>query len=778
MKNRLAFLLVFLFSIHSFAQPLPCVDPEMTPRCIDACVICDIDGFAGRNFDRNGGEAPFDFCTTFVHNISWIAFVAGTPNLVLDVKVSNCVIGWGLEIGIYESLDCDRSNMRQMSNCNTNAAPGTHRFTVTEPLVVGQYYYFVMDGSGDDVCTYEVSVVEGSTLIGALENIDLIDGPTTSCPGDTLQFTVPERAGATFQEWRINGDLVLEDEVVLEYTFDQAGAYEVCYSAYNVCDTIPEICKDVVIRPLPTIFKRDTVCDSDCFYLAELDTLICTPGQTNLEEITPEGCVQSYLVDLIIRPTPSSDLVLEFCSGDSVIIGDQSFSTTGNYQPTLISKDGCDSLVNLSITTFLCDIDGGFVDDRLECPGDTDGTLRFNLLDGTFPYQYSWEEKTGTGLTGSGTSTTPGVAVVVSDLPAGIYSVTVTDADGSRGVFVGQIFEPNPILADFITSDYNGFGATCPESTNGSIELVIEGGTPDYTYKWENSTENSQKRIDLAPGSYSVSVTDASGCEVVITPEIIAPLPLSANLQITEPECAPDNSGIISASDIKGGVGPFQVAFNNGDFENNFSFRNLFAGDYQLTIRDLNGCEVSLDTMLAEPNSISVELGNELEIFLGDSIELNPQVNLNNLTYDWSGVAISCADCPMTFVRPFESSQYNLVVTMPNRCTKSDSVFVKVIDRRRVFVPSAFSPNNDGINDFLPIFGGTEVTQVIDFQVFGRWGELIYKAENFQPNDSEFGWDGKFKGDELDSGVYVWIANVEFIDGKTSIYEGDVSLLK
>lgn len=779
MKNILSLVVYLIFVANAFAQPAPCIDPEMTPRCIDACVICDIDGFTGRNFDQNGGEAPFDFCTTRVHNISWIAFVAGTPNLTLQVTVSNCVQGGGLEIGIYESLDCEQRNMRRVSNCNTNARPGVHNFTATEPLVVGQYYYFVMDGSNDDVCNYTVNVTDGSTLIGALPDINFIDGPNGSCPGDTLTFSVPPTPGATFQEWTINGVADTTNGTTLVSPFNEPGTYDVCYTAFNVCDTIPEICKTVNIQALPTLFARDTACPGDCVLFAMFDTVICNSGITEFERRKEDGCIQKYRIEIFDLPTPSSDLELEFCFGDTVFIGGTAFTETGDYQPVLESKEGCDSIVNLKITTFLCDINGGFADDNLPCPGDTDGTLQFNLLDGAFPYQYMWEEKTGTGLTGSGTSNMPGDVVVIPGLPAGIYSVTVTDADNSRGVFVGQVFEPIPLNAEISYSNFNGFGTTCSDSAEGTITLTASGGTPGYFFLWENSTDVSSVRSELLPGNYTVSVTDSEGCEIVLFPELTAPAPITTDLQIIDPECNPDDSGVISLEDIKGGIGPFEISMNGEDFSNQNTFRNLLAGDYDFVIRDANGCELAIDTSLAEPNSLTISLNDDLEIFFGDSVQLTSQANLSDVTFAWTGDGnISCPDCPTTFVQPFENSHYNLLVTMPNRCTQTDSVFIKVIDRRRVFVPSAFSPNNDGINDFVPIFGGPEVSQILEFRVYGRWGELLFEDKNFEPNDSERGWDGRLGGKELDTGVFAWVANVAFIDGKTAIYKGDVSLLR
>ena len=110
-------LLTFLIVMIVDAQPSPCdmANPEMTSTCIEACIICDIDGFTGRHESDVPGVLPPDFCTMRVHNGQWIAFQAASTDLRIRMSVSNCEIGSGLELGLYESLDCE--NFTLISNC-------------------------------------------------------------------------------------------------------------------------------------------------------------------------------------------------------------------------------------------------------------------------------------------------------------------------------------------------------------------------------------------------------------------------------------------------------------------------------------------------------------------------------------------------------------------------------------------------------------------------------------------------------------------------------------
>ena len=140
----------YWFALVFGQQPPICGNnPAMTSFCSQACIICDIDGFTGRNNSSIKGQAPPGFCTSYVHHMQWIGFIAGTSTLTLEVKVSNCALNNGLEIGLYESLDCQ--TFRRISDCDTDIQPGETRvFKNTVPLTIGQYYYFVMDGSDDE----------------------------------------------------------------------------------------------------------------------------------------------------------------------------------------------------------------------------------------------------------------------------------------------------------------------------------------------------------------------------------------------------------------------------------------------------------------------------------------------------------------------------------------------------------------------------------------------------------------------------------------------------
>jgi gliding motility-associated-like protein len=132
------------------------------------------------------------------------------------------------------------------------------------------------------------------------------------------------------------------------------------------------------------------------------------------------------------------------------------------------------------------------------------------------------------------------------------------------------------------------------------------------------------------------------------------------------------------------------------------------------------------------------------------------------------------------FAKPMETTVYTLTVRDTLGCTEVSSMTLQIDKERRVFIPSAFTPNDDNRNDIFQVYGGTGVAVVKTMMVFDRWGELLYEAHNFAPapQDQTTGWDGNYGGQQLNSGTYVYYIEVVFEDGVTISYKGDINLIR
>jgi hypothetical protein len=95
-----------------------------------------------------------------------------------------------------------------------------------------------------------------------------------------------------------------------------------------------------------------------------------------------------------------------------------------------------------------------------------------------------------------------------------------------------------------------------------------------------------------------------------------------------------------------------------------------------------------------------------------------------------------------------------------------------------VFIPNAFSPNNDNINDFFTVYADRSVQKVKTLMVFDRWGEKMFEARDFQPNIEQLGWDGRLDGKPMKPAVFVYFTEVEYVDGRTGFFEGGVTLVR
>jgi len=119
-----------------------------------------------------------------------------------------------------------------------------------------------------------------------------------------------------------------------------------------------------------------------------------------------------------------------------------------------------------------------------------------------------------------------------------------------------------------------------------------------------------------------------------------------------------------------------------------------------------------------------------------------------------------------------------LTVENLNGCKTDADILVNVEKPREVFIPNAFTPNGDGNNDIFYINANASmIKQVNKFQVFSRWGELVFSDEGFQPNLVDHGWNGFFNGKLASSGVYIWMAEIEYLDGVVVTASGDVTLV-
>lgn len=762
------------FASQTLAQPKPCgAKPDMTTTCIEACVICDIDGYTGINDDPERGQAPPGFCTGTIHHMQWIAFIAGSQDLTITVTPSGCRLGNGLEVGIYESLNC--SAFRLVSNCNGGILPGqTGVFNNTTPLVVGQYYYFVMDGNGNDVCNYTIRVTKGSAKVPPLAATGAIQGPAETCQGDSVQFTVPALNGANFYQWRLNGKLVASGQEV-KIAFPDAGVQQLSATAFNVCDTADAAFFSVLVHEDKTTLLEEQICEGTCVTIA--NTKICDPGNYTFRYQSRKGCDSIVQVNVSRKFTVSSFLDVYICSTDSLLVGDSWYRPPGNYVEVQPSSSRCDSLIHLTLRAIICEITGLARSLPVLCHGGSSGSLIFKVVNGTPPFTYSWE-RLGGSPSGIGNLDTLETEIRIDGLSAGSYLVTIRDTFGNDAVFQTVLTEPPALSLQLAPSNYKGFNVSCHGGSNGTLLARPAGGSPPYAFIWSNGGKEPEIS-SLSAGKYSVLVEDANNCPISKDTQLIEPPPLFFDARFIHPGCDGPITGQVMVQNARGGVGPYQYSLSEMDFQDSSLFAKLGEGSYTVRLKDANGCRADTTSRLIAAAIPQVILGAGYQLRLGYALKLEAFVNLIPKTVQWEPVeGLSCADCLEPEASPVKNTVYTLSVSSADGCMTKDSVSVALLKYRPFFVPNAFSPNGDGANDTFTVFGGPALKKLRSLRVYSRWGELVFERLDFPANDPSLGWDGRFRGDPLQEGLFVWAAELEYVDGVAEVAKGEVSIIK
>jgi len=358
MKFLISVVFLLFFIQTSRAQPAPCgTDPAMTSTCATACVICDIDGFSGVNNLTAQGQGFSNFCTTQYNNMQYIAFIAGSVDLTIRVDVGTCSGGVNsLEVGFFESSDCE--NFTAITECDTDILSNqSQTFTNLVPLVIGQHYYLVIDGSGGANCTWTFNVLEGSTQVDPLESSGVIAPPPFICPNNPATFSTSGEVGAANYSWIIDGAPQLSTSALTtELLFPIDGTYEVCVLASNACDDAAPSCISVDVRTPGTLNINERLCEGDCIEVN--GTQYCETGIFQERVSFAPGCDSVINIDIEVLPMATTNLDVWICNDVFYQVGDQFYNTTGSHSTTVLTADECDSLVNLELLVIECEIVG------------------------------------------------------------------------------------------------------------------------------------------------------------------------------------------------------------------------------------------------------------------------------------------------------------------------------------------------------------------------------------------------------------------------------------
>lgn len=357
-----------------------------------------------------------------------------------------------------------------------------------------------------------------------------------------------------------------------------------------------------------------------------------------------------------------------------------------------------------------------------------------------------------------------------SNLAPGTYTYVFTDANGCVSnpvsVTINALDGPQIITQD-ITHE------SCFGEQDGAIDLNIGQGTPPYNFTWAPNIGTGPTVSNLAPGTYQLTIADASNCVTVETFTISEATELTLEGLETDAFCN-NNDGTINLT-VNGGTQPYTYNWTPSNV-NGSSPNNLAPGNYNVTVVDANGCAVSDAFTVGQVGSLNVAVfPNEATIQQGSEIILTTNVtsSSNNLNYSWTPIdGLSCNDCPDPIASPNQTTTYIVTVIDEVGCSGVDTVVVTVVEPCvEVQFPTIFSPNADGKHDLFCVLGDCITSGQLS--IFNRWGEVVFSTADFTQC-----WDGTHRGEQVNAGVFVYRLRYNDENNEQKIISGNITVLR
>lgn len=546
-----------------------------------------------------------------------------------------------------------------------------------------------------------------------------------------------------------------------------------------------------------------------------IDLSASTPGTYTITNTVASGtvCPDGVATNTItIYPTYATSATGNICLGDPYILPDgTTVFTGGTYVTTLTTINGCDSVIT---TTLSAHPVYNFTLNPAICAGGSytlpDGTVVTTA--GTYVNNFTtatWgcDSNYTVNLTVSPVATV-NMNVHICDgetytLPdgtvvgtSGVYPVTLTTAAGCDSVvnttlFVHPVYAitENPVICDDATHtlpdgtvvNTTGTYITNLLTTKGCDSIITTNliVNPTYdiilnpeicigdTYTFPDGTTTGTGGTTVFP------YASINGCDSIITVNLtVNPLPV-ITWPIDDIFCLEQNSIALEATP-PGGI--YSGPGTSGDhfLTNDAGVGGPYTLTYEYT--DANGCYNSM-TVTTSVDDNFVNAWGDTTVYYGASATLHSE---SGGDYTWSPTdGIQCPLCPESVVVPPYSIDYIMTSVDENGCIASDNVMITVLPlpANDFFIPNTFTPNGDNINDIFYVFG-YNVSTVPSFEVFDRWGKVVYRGENLDATDINLGWDGTINGDPANNGVYAYYITVEFDNGQRMKRAGNVTLIR
>ena len=650
---------------------------------------------------------------------------------------------------------------------------------------IGDILSFVVAGSssGSEIATIEVTPTYengGVTCVGNPETFTITVNPGAQvdsvadqvlCNGELtndILFTTTNTDGTTTYEWtNDNPDIGLA----------ASGTGDIpSFTAIN--DTTNTVVATIEVTP--TYENAGVICAGN----PETFTITVNPGAQVDSVVNQVLCVGEFTNDILFTTTNTDGTTTYAWTNDNtaiglaasgigdilsfVVAGSSSGSEIATIEVTPTYENGGVTCVG-NPETFTITVNPGAqvesVADQVLCNGELTNDILFTTTntDGTTTYEWT-NDNPAIGLAASGTGDIPSFTAINDTTSALVATIEVTPTYENAGV----ICAGNPetftisVLSDISITSYDITDAIdCNDPFSGVIDITVSGGSGVYEFLWSNGA-TSQNLTGVTSGDYFVTITDNEGCAYTSNVfNIFRQQDLVVNL--TTQTLAVCETSLVTQQNnisISGGLPPYEISWSAGavSLGDNTEMTAYEDGVYNVLVTDQYGCEVDTEIIVAlddlSVNGASfdyVSIGT-LNCGLGvlDEIEFTNTSDGDVLGVTWDfgdgspPVSGDIVTHQYTSVGEFEATitvQYNY------GCIEVYTEEIEVADGFGIMLPTAFSPNNDGINDTMkPVYN---CVNDINMSVYDTLGSLIYYENNINLQ----GWDVLLDGKKLKMGI-------------------------
>ncbi|MGB4899471.1 MAG: gliding motility-associated C-terminal domain-containing protein [Saprospiraceae bacterium] len=487
--------------------------------------------------------------------------------------------------------------------------------------------------------------------------------------------------------------------------------------------------------------------------------------------------------------------------------------TAGKYQVIATTDEGCSDTAEILIRHSSLSLTAQVTPNL--CFSEAKGNIDLVVAGGIIPYSYTWSDSVK--------------AKDRQNLGNGSYRVLLIDSAGCALSDSFIITSPPPMSLTL-----SAYAADCEPARNGRVTTMMNGGVPPYRYQWSNGL--TVPNVDtLSPGSYSITIFDqnqcsvffpfliddlnplqsfprdticangslkvgqsvytktgrykdslisSKGCDSVVTTYLVVNEPVDFAFTKKDPSCNGVKDGSVTITDAIGYV-DYDVYLNEQLYVP-AQLSALAPGNYVIKLKDRFGCFKEKGFAMTNPPLIDFDLGGDKTITFGDTLSVTPMTNLTpgniqQITWATDLPQPNCIFCNAIYkYKPSDDHYLKATIESITGCKVSDEIRITLDRDFKVFVPNIFSPGSGRFseNQYLKVYGGSQVSKINYFRIFNRFGDLVFEATDFLPNDTGYAWDGLFKGANAAPGVYIYVAEVSFADGSVRVVKGDITLVR